>query len=163
MYGPAAEKEQADQYRPQSRPVAGIVVSSALPLGESVPEKVIVSVTRRATEDTHDGIQAGCPLGGFLDCLVDLAFRRTFRDVDAGFLPPGLVAGLPRVVCNECPFNLVRMQLSGELSIGFVNLVEVGVWFDAQEVYSIVSHERNEVKQLGRSHRKTSHWDPPLQ
>jgi len=116
--GTANHNEQAQENRSEPRTEPRVVISSALPFGKSVFEKVVVSFSHRTTEDNSDGVEARGALVGLLECGCQLPLRRT--------LSAGLVS-----LGDQSPFDLVRMEKLRFLPVGLDNILLVCIGFDA--------------------------------
>ena len=104
----ADKDEQASQHREKTRSEARIVVTSTLPLWESIAEEVIVALSARASQDVGHYTQARKAIAGCLGCGVDLCFRRALGDMNARFLALG--------------FSFASRFLGDELLLDFVGV-----------------------------------------
>lgn len=89
---------------------------------------MIVTLAGWTTEDVSDDIQAGRALVCLFDGVVDLALGGTLVYIDALLLV--LLLGLGLVlgaVCDKSALDLVRVQETGFLAIGFVEVILTGV------------------------------------
>lgn len=94
---------------------------------------MVVTLAIRATEDVGDEVQTGRPGVGVSDCGINLALSRTLVDIDP-LVGLGLVLVLG-VVGDEGTLDLVRVDGSGLLAVGFGDLFLIGIGTDLEEVW----------------------------
>lgn len=142
MASAAENQKQTRENGAQTRTVSRIVVSGALPLREAVLQEVVVAIAGGTTKDVGDGVQARRALVGLFDGGCDLLLRRALINVNARGVSPGLLLVLG-AVGDEGPLDFIRVEESGFLAVGLVQLILAGVGFDLQEVYIAAALERS--------------------
>lgn len=126
-------EEQTEQHGAQTRTESRVVVAGTLPQGEAILKEVVVTLAIRAAEDVGDEVQPGRPGVGVSDCGINLALSRTLVDIDP-LVGLGLVLVLG-VVGDEGTLDLVRVDGSGLLAVGFGDLFLIGIGTDLEEVW----------------------------
>ena len=126
-------EEQTEQHGAQTRTESRVVVAGTLPQGEAILKEVVVTLAIRAAEDVGDEVQTGRPGVGVSDCGINLALSRTLVDIDP-LVGLGLVLVLG-VVGDEGTLDLVRVDGSGLLAVGFGDLFLIGIGTDLEEVW----------------------------
>lgn len=128
----AAKREESKQDRDEARTEASIVVSGASPLGEAVPQEMVVAIAGLAAEDVGDETEAGEALAGLLVEGIDFLLAGTFGHAHAGFLVL-LALVLERVRGDEFLAGLVRVEGARLFAVGLVDVVEGRGGLDADE------------------------------
>lgn len=133
MRATAEGEEDAEHDRAKARAVPVVVVVGALPRGEAIGNEVVVASTAGALQDVGDNGQAGLAVRSLLDGGLDLGLRGALGDLDAGLLVLLVLLGLG-ALGGELLLDLVGVEGTGLLAVGFVDIILGGRGGDAEEV-----------------------------
>jgi len=128
VHAASANDEEAQENRAQTWAETRIVVPCALPLGEPVPEEVIVAFARWALEDLGDDGQALVSGSGIFHEGIALLLGRLPVHAHATLVLARSKFGLEVAVC------LIRVNELRLLAIGLVELVLGSRGLDAQQI-----------------------------
>lgn len=133
MGATAEGQKQPDDNGAKPRAEPGVVVSSAPPLGEAVLQEVVITLTARAAKNVGNNVESLGSFVGFLFSSRDFSLRRPTVDVYALLIGFGslLVFG---GIGDERALDFVRMEEFRGFTVGFIQIILVGVGLSTYEV-----------------------------